>query len=184
MQTLNQCKSLINRYLAPILLLGSISACAGSENAGIQGSTDVQKATIEEMYEGYKGDFPNIDAVWPADIAEAYAADELILVDVRENDEQAVSMIPGAISKEKFEQGKDAYADKRVIVLCTIGYRSGVYVKELAEQGFKAENLAGSILMWAHEGLPLEDSDGQPTKQVHIYGKKWDLLPEGYKGTW
>ena len=28
------------------------------------------------------------------------------------------------------------------------------------------------------------DADGQPTKRVHIYGAKWNLLPEGYEAVW
>lgn len=136
------------------------------------------------MYEGYRDDFEGIREVRPADIAETYRTGGIVFVDVRTAEEQEVSMIPGAITKEAFEKDRESYTDKRVVVHCTIGYRSGVYVQELGEQGFEAENLAGSLLLWAHEGLPLEDSKGNSTTRVHVYGKQWDLLPEGYEGVW
>lgn len=175
-------QSFIHNALASILLLGGISGC--SDNKFAETSPWAQQETIKKMYQDYRGDFPGITETWPSDIAEAYAKGKLILVDVRTKKEQAVSMIPGAITKEEFEQDKNSLADKRIIVHCTIGYRSGVYVKKLADQGFHTENLAGSILLWAHERLPLEDSKGQPTKRIHVYGKKWNLLPEDYNGIW
>jgi hypothetical protein len=59
-----------------------------------------------------------------------------------------------------------------------------VYVDQLREEGFDAENLVGSLLLWTHAGLPLEDADGNPTKRVHVYGKKWNLVADGYEAEW
>ncbi len=174
-----------NSRLLAILGCGcALSACSGTDTADLAGSPDAQRAKIEEMYEGYRDEFEDIREVRPADIAEAYGTGDIILVDVRTAEEQAVSMIPGAITKEAFEKDRESYTDMHVVVHCTIGYRSGVYVQELGEQGIEAENLAGSLLLWAHEGLPLEDSEGNSTTRVHVYGKQWDFLPEGYEGVW
>ena len=166
-----------------IIVVGIVlSACKSTESLN-----DVDKRTrIESMYEGYRDDFPGIAEVTPADIAEAYRKGDVVIVDVREKNEQAVSMIPGALTKAEFETQRAAgtLGDKPIVVHCTIGYRSGVYVHELKEQGIDAKNLKGSLLLWSHEGLPLETPDGSPTKKIHVYGKQWDLLAEDYESVW
>lgn len=139
---------------------------------------------IESMYASYEQELAGIQEVRPKDIANIYQDPGIILVDVRTPEEQAVSMIPGAITRSDFERNQDQYVEKRIILHCTIGYRSGLYAKELAQKGIEAENLVGSLLLWAHEGLPLHDSQGAPTTKIHVYGKKWNLLPMGYEGIW
>ena len=39
------------------------------------------------------------------------------------------------------------------------------------------------VLVQTQEGLPLWKGDGsrQPTKQVHTFGKTWDLAGRGYE---
>ncbi|GMV90880.1 MAG: hypothetical protein AMXMBFR82_06580 [Candidatus Hydrogenedentota bacterium] len=108
----------------------------------------------------------------------------MVLVDVRTEDEREISGIPDAISKAKFEQYEDAYADKTIVTYCTIGYRSGIYAETLREKGLDARNLRGSILSWVHEGRPVVDPEGAETRRVHIYGPEWNLLPEGYTAVW
>ena len=139
---------------------------------------------IEELYQEISENLPDIEAVTPAEIADAYKKDEIIIVDVREPNEQAISMIPGALTKIEFEEKRAAgtLEDKPIYMHCTIGYRSGKYTQSLNEQGVKAKNIKGSLLLWTHEGLPLETADGTPTKTVNVYGEKWDLLPDGYEG--
>ena len=60
--------------------------------------------------------------------------------------------------------------------------RSGVYAETLAERGFRARNLVGGVLAWAHAGRSFVDEDGNPVRRVHVYGAEWDLLPESYEG--
>jgi rhodanese-related sulfurtransferase len=173
------------KFLAPIIsclvLAGLIIGCQ-SDTASM--SEEVKKARIEEMYAGYNDEFPDIEAVTPAEIADAYKKNEIIIVDVREPNEQAISMIPGALTKIEFEEKRAAgtLEDKPIYMHCTIGYRSGKYTQSLNEQGVKAKNIKGSLLLWTHEGLPLETPDGTPTKTVNVYGEKWNLLADGYEG--
>ncbi|MCP9883739.1 rhodanese-like domain-containing protein [Synechococcus sp. ATX 2A4] len=103
-----------------------------------------------------------------------------VLVDVREPHERRVSMLPGAITKEEFERNSTRYRSWVVVPYCTIGVRSGIYTKTLRDQGFEAQNLAGSALAWAHAGLPFE-ADGQATRRVHVFNAGWNLLPRGYE---
>ena len=61
-------------------------------------------------------------------------AKRVVVVDVREAAETAVSMIPGAVTKEQFEAEAERYAQHTVVAYCTIGYRSGKYCQELGKQ--------------------------------------------------
>lgn len=169
-------------FFVVILVGGLLGACQSTESLSDPG----KRAQIESMYEGYRDDFPGITEVTPAAIADSYRKGELLIVDVREEKEQAVSMIPGALTKAQFEAQRAAgtLGDKSVVVHCTIGYRSGLYAHALKEQGVEVKNLKGSLLLWSHEGLPLETPDGQPTKKLHVFGGQWDLLAEGYEGVW
>ena len=92
--------------------------------------------------------------------------------------------IAGAITEAKFRAGRNGLVDRKIVVYCTIGARSGEYAEGLREKGFDAYNLAGSILAWAHAGKPLVDTEGKTTKHLHVYGREWDLAPDGYETQW
>jgi rhodanese-related sulfurtransferase len=103
-----------------------------------------------------------------------------VLVGVREPRERRVSMLPGAISRQDFERDSARYRSWVVVPYCTIGLRSGFCTRKLRGQGFEARNLAGSVLAWAHAGLPFE-AEGKATRRVHVYSAEWSLLPRGYE---
>lgn len=136
------------------------------------------------MYDSYRGEFPSIKGVTADELVQLRAKKEVVLVDVREAKERAVSTIPGAITRADFELKKKTIGDRTVVAYCTIGYRSGKYVAELNKQGFPALNLEGSILAWVNAGQPVVDPRGAATKRVHTYGKQWALLPEGYEAVY
>merc|ERR1712188_311532 len=81
-----------------------------------------------------------------------------VLVDVRPDELRKVSHIPGSITQAEFEQERDgnagAYDGKTVITSCTIGYKSGLFAKELAAKcpSLEVRNHVGSIMDWCHEG--------------------------------
>ena len=51
--------------------------------------------------------------------------------------------------------------------------------------GVRAYNLAGGILAWVQAGGPVVDGrTGTPTRRVHVYGRKWNLLQPGWEGIW
>lgn len=114
----------------------------------------------------------------------------LVLIDVRNAHEQAVSMLPRALTTadfaEKFRRGIPA--GKRLVVYCTIGYRSGKYAMELAKQRLRAENLEGGVLAWSFAGgaFLAKDSTGAwaPTQRVHVYDSEWNILHPAYKAVW
>lgn len=98
-----------------------------------------------------------------------------VLVDVRTPEERDVSIIAGAIDNEYFEHNKAFYQNKKIIVYCTIGYRSGFYAAELRQEGLDAYNLSEGILGWTHVNGLLVNPQGQATDEVHVYSRPWDL---------
>lgn len=126
-----------------------------------------------------------------ADSLKAQIGDtNLILVDVRQPNEQIVSMLPGALTTYELAQKcKGGFPKgKRVVVYCTIGRRSGEYATQLQSRDLPVQNLEGGILAWTHAGGLLErDSVGVrvPTKKVHVYDsnmQKWIALD--YEAVW
>ena len=147
--------------------------------AGCSGPrSDEQKlARIEELYLSYRKEFPTVSEITADELQAAMAGEKVLLVDVREPAEREVSIIAGAVSREQFEAlPSPTSAAPRIVVYCTIGYRSGMFARKLAEKNLPAANLKGGILSWLHAGQKVSDARG-PTDRVHIYGKKWDLAP-------
>ena len=143
-----------------------------------------KQARIEEMCTEYRESYPDVPELNVDELVALQSAEDVVLVDVREPREREVSMIPGAIAKDAFERDKGQYAGSKVVVYCTIGYRSGVYAEELRDEGLDAYNLRGSLLAWAHSGKLLLTPNGVETKRVHVYGKEWNLLPDSHEGVW
>lgn len=106
-----------------------------------------------------------------------------ILVDARTAEEQEVSMIKGAITQKEFESRAEEFRSKKVVVYCTVGYRSGMYTKELREKGFDAYNLRGGILLWTHHGGELIHNETK-TNRIHVYGSMWNLAPRSWDASW
>jgi len=168
-----------------ILLVGCLLTSCNGLRSGNTSTTDATRLDqIETMYAGYRKDFPEVKEITPQGVADLQKSDGIVLVDVREPEEQAVSMLPGAITAAAFAAAEDTYRDKTVVTYCTIGARSGAYADELRRKGFKVFNLKGSLLAWTHAGLSLKDSEGRDTKRVHVYGKTWDLAADGYEAVW
>lgn len=147
-------------------------------------SAKTNSEKVDAMYKKYKLAFPGVPDLSAAELVEKQKKGKVVLVDNRDPGEQTISIIPGAITDKEFVRDLESYKDKTVVVYCTIGSRSGHYTKKLRKQGIDAYNLKGGVLAWAHAGGAFVDSEGKPTKQVHVYGEKWSLLPEGYEPVW
>lgn len=146
--------------------------------------TDAEKqARLAEMVADVDERFPSVRQVTVAEIGRLLEKDSVVLVDVREDRERAVSVIPGAITAAEYERDRSRYADVAVVAYCTIGHRSSEYAERLTGPDGEVWNLSGSILAWARSGGPLVGPEG-PTRQIHVYGRSWDLAPEGYETTW
>ena len=92
--------------------------------------------------------------------AEVQNLDNPIFLDAREEEEYAVSHLPGALllGYDSPDYGVlDAVAkDQPLVVYCTVGYRSNKMVGQLQARGFtQVYNLYGSLYAWSLFGLPL-----------------------------
>lgn len=171
-------------FVAVSTLLASIPGCS-TPNSSVEEQTDAKKkSAIDSMYDEYRADFPDAPEIDVEELLTLRETQDVLIVDVRDPQERAVSIIPGAISRESFESMKESLKKGPIVVHCTIGYRSGKYVEKLKAEGIEAHNLKGSILSWVHAGQPVVDPEGNQTKRVHVYGERWNLLPKGYEAVW
>jgi len=80
------------------------------------------------------------------------AGEDLILIDVREDDEVALGMIPGALHIPMGEipyRTDDINNEAEVIFICRSGARSQRVCEYLQQQGFnKTANLSGGMIEW------------------------------------
>jgi sodium/bile acid cotransporter 7 len=146
-------------------------------------SDEAKRERIEVIYRKSKRSFPRIADLTAEELQGRPADEKIVVVDVRSPEEQAVSMIDGAITSREFEARLEAYEGATVVAYCTMGHRSGVYVEELQGRGWTALNLVGAILAWTHVGGALADGDG-PTRMVHVWGRQYNLAAEGYEAVW
>lgn len=157
-----------------------LAACINPQNT--ENKDQVIKAMADAISKKFK-DAPQISIEEFQSIK-----DNIILVDVRSEDEIKVSTIKGAITRKEFEatlnNSPESLKDKKIVSYCTIGERSSEYTIELKKRGLDAFNLKESILGWSQRQLPLVDPNGKDTKKVHVYGEAMNLVPKNYKGVW
>ena len=138
--------------------------------------------------------FPNTPKISTAQLAQWLDdGKELVLLDVRQPAEFAVSQIRFALSAPKdsalpmvASMGKNT----RIALYCSVGYRSAEITLKLRSLGFaQAFNCEGSIFQWANEGRPVfrgqaAARSGQPLVPplVHPFDSYWaSLLQESLR---
>ena len=104
-------------------------------------------------------------------------------IDVRQPNEQEVSMLPGAIPHNVFLKNPGKYSEYTKVGYCTIGYRSSRFTQAMKQNGVTIYNLHGGMLGWVHDGGKIYDKNGQSFR-IHVYGRPWELAPEGYQEVW
>jgi sodium/bile acid cotransporter 7 len=140
-----------------------------------------KKETVYRMYAGYKKDFPNVKDISPQRAMELLDQNKVVFVDTRKPEEIAVSMLPGAVAEKDFLKDPDRYRERTIVAYCTISYRSGVFARDLANEGTTVLNLRAGILAWLLEGGRVYDQSEKEVKRVHVYGDEWDYAPAGYE---
>ncbi len=118
--------------------------------------------------------FPELAHVKPTEVSR-----DFVLVDVRDPREQAVSMIPGAITKAQFESNREKFRRSKIIFYCTVGDRASEYAQVVRRDSFVVSNLRGGIIAWAQAGLPLV-KNGRLTQKIYTKNKFFSLLVSGY----
>jgi rhodanese-related sulfurtransferase len=158
-----------------LLLFPLLSSCANPS------SEQTKREQVLTLYKDYKKEFPNVPEISPKEVTKLKKM--YILVDVREEKEQKVSMIPHALTLKEFEKNKEQFKNHQIVTYCTIGYRSGKYAQKLRTKGYQAYNMTGAILLWTHDVGTLVNDNGM-TKNVHVYGSQWNLVPDGFQSTY
>ncbi len=133
--------------------------------------------------------FPQVRHI-DADALSAVPAEQLVIFDVREEDEFAVSHLKNAIRVDP-EIGEQAFMQnyaartkgKLVVFYCSVGLRSSDLDnrvgKSLIASGAKAAyNLKGGIFGWHNDRRPLFTNGGLATDYVHGYSRLWGRLIE------
>ena len=156
----------------------------GQQTVSSDDLTDaVKRQKVEQLYNGYHAKFPDVLDVTPQQAKQLIADQKSVFIDVREKNEQQVSMLPGAITEKEFMDNFKSYDDYVKIAYCTISYRSGMFAQKLQKQGIPVYNLRGGILAWVHDGGKVYNQNGE-THRIHVYDSEWNLLPANYEAVW
>ncbi len=104
--------------------------------------------------------------------------ENVVILDAREKEEYEISHIAGAqyIGYNKLEKStlKGLPKDAKIVVYCSVGYRSEKIGERLQKMGYTdVHNLYGSIFEWINRGNKVVDKNGNPTEEIHTYNKKW-----------
>jgi rhodanese-related sulfurtransferase len=92
----------------------------------------------------------------PAELRDALAKQEVLLVDVREPGEFTAARIEGAALHPLSSFAPAALPEGAVVLHCGVGKRSRIAAELCAKAGVKvAGHLAGGLAAWAQAGLPI-----------------------------
>ena len=175
----NHSRLIHGKHLTSRIVLVALSllflAVPQSRSASVEDQKKYQQ--VLEMYRSYTKKFPEVKDIPAKDAILQLNNKNTVFVDVRRADEQEISMIPRAITKQEFLDNLENYRDKNIIAYCTISYRSGKFAKAMAKKGISITNLEAGLLSWTHEDGPLHH-DNREVNKLHVYGKKWNLVPK------
>jgi rhodanese-related sulfurtransferase len=171
----------LRRLLGILAVLGLLLPASAAAMEVL--SDEARRLKVEAMYEDYKRAFPEVGDISAEEALKLHEESKVIFVDERDPEEQAVSMLPGAVTADEFLEDPEKYRGRLVVGYCTISYRSGKLARKLGTKGITMVNLRGGILAWLHAGGKVY-RDGKPVKRVHVYGRKWDLAPAEYETVW
>ncbi len=103
------------------------------------------------------------DDLTPEQVAQLHREGQIQLVDVREPDEHQAGYIEGDRHVEFSRLSQEAGSiekDRTVVFYCRSGGRSAVATQAFRASGYDARNMAGGLLAWNREGLPLRPEGG------------------------
>jgi rhodanese-related sulfurtransferase len=131
------------------------------------------------------GKFPDVPTISAEEVARKADSPKTIIVDVRAEAETSVSMLRGALTKQKFEDKyfKDGSfhlePGTTVLVYCTLGIRSARYCQHLIQNGVDCRNMEGIVVM-THFVDNLY-ANGEPTRKVHTCGPSWNFVSANFE---
>ncbi len=130
-----------------------LTACGNDSSVGIIGGADGPTAILVSE-EGEKAMYEQITSGEAKKIMDS--GEELVILDVREQDEFDAGHIPGAILIPYTEIENKAEEiipdkDKQVLVYCRSGRRSKIAAESLAKLGYSNIKEFGGIIDWNYE---------------------------------
>lgn len=145
-------------------------------------------SSIEMLEKDISRQFPTVKQITTKDLASLLRSPDLVLLDVRQPQEFAVSHIARAqqispMSPDNhcsFVPSQLQLENKTVVFYCSVGYRSSQIAEaldsELQRLGVSAiYNLQGGIFAWHNEARPLVNQNGA-TELVHPYDSHFGKL--------
>lgn len=161
--------------IAPVVLSASLALAASPDG-------------LDRIQEKIERTHPELAHITGAGL-EALPKTDIVIFDVREEREYAVSHLPGAIRVDPDETPEellarygDALKGKTAVFYCSVGRRSSDLLAKssdaLSAAGVSASyNLEGGVFRWANEDRALMQ-DARRTSHVHPYNWFWGRLVE------
>jgi rhodanese-related sulfurtransferase len=140
--------------------------------------------SLKELVLECIGEYQDVTWIRVSEFTSLSKQEEWIIVDARNIIERALSIIPGALSIDEFEKVMEKQRKKKILVYDTVGCRSGAYLQKLKNKGLNVFGLWGGALAWAWDGRTFVTPEGLPTRALHVFQKKWNVLPPDYEGGW
>lgn len=145
---------------------------------------------LSELEQGIARSHPEIEHITPAAF-DAWGRQDrpVIVLDVREEDEYAVSHLEGALRVSPQASADDVVAligngaqDADIVFYCSVGVRSSKLASRVADRleragAHRIANLSGGVFRWHNEARPLTVGN-RPTEFVHPYDATWKRLVE------
>lgn len=105
---------------------------------------------------------------------------KVLFVDARETKEYNVSHIENAVhvgyDSLDLSALKDVDKKQKIVVYCSVGYRSEKVTQKLIEAGYvNAQNLYGGIFEWKNQNGAVVNGKGIETDTLHGYSKTWGI---------
>ena len=139
-------------------------------------TSKAQEYSWEAVYSLIENRFPNISTI-NVQTAQAWRENQdVVWVDVRPQEEFQVGHLLGAKNWSSTEDFQELSKDTRMVLYCSVGYRSAKIVQDLQQLGYtEVYNLRGSIFAWANAGYPVYQGK-KTTQKVHPYNNLWGRL--------
>lgn len=105
----------------------------------------------------------------------------VVLIDVREHEENVLSTIPSAIHSSQAVQHIERLQGKEfnVVCFCTVGFRSGLFAKSLVPKVGNVFNYSIMEHVWG--GGTLVSPQGEQQDRVHVYHRNYiNVFPDTY----
>ena len=138
-------------------------------------------ANFRELLAATKAEIEEIETADAAALRDS--GDDVVILDVREPDENAQGSIPGAVfiprgQLESNVENKIPNKDAKVLIHCASGVRSAFAAKTLAELGYSdVASVAGGFNKWKDEGRDWSVPKNLTAEQRNRYQRHL-LLPE------